>query len=49
MQIADFGLSLAAIWPAAAWYFIFIVCRFFALRDEKTAYKGLKMTNKRKS
>jgi hypothetical protein len=30
------GLSLTALLPAAAWYFIFPVYRFFALQGEKT-------------
>jgi len=43
------GLSLTALSPAAAWYFIFTVGRFFALRGEKTTHNGLKIIDKRKS
>jgi hypothetical protein len=35
--------------PAAAWYFIVILYRFFALRGEKTIQKEVKMAGKRKS
>jgi len=40
---------LSQISPAAAWYFIVIVCRFFALWGEKTTHKELNMIGKRKS
>ena len=30
------GLSLTALSPAATWYFIFLVYRFFAMQGEKT-------------
>jgi hypothetical protein len=38
------GLSLKAFQPAAAWYFIVIVYRFFAQRGEKTIHEELKIT-----
>jgi len=43
------GLSLAALSPAAAWYFIVVVGRFFALQGKKTTHIGLKIIDKRKS
>jgi hypothetical protein len=43
------GLSLTTLLPAAAWFFIFIVCRFFAPQGEKTTYEELNMTGPRKS
>src|SRR5215211_3205282 len=43
------GLSPAALSPAAAWYFIVIVCRFFAPQGEKTAHRELNMSGERKS
>jgi hypothetical protein len=43
------GLSLIALSPAAEWYFIVIVCCFYAPQGEKTTYKELNMTGKRKS
>jgi hypothetical protein len=48
-HLITIGLSLTALSPAAAWYFIFLVYRFFAPPGEKTIYKQLKMTGKRKS
>jgi hypothetical protein len=38
------GLSLTAFQPAAAWYFIVIVYRFFAPQGEKTIHEELKIT-----
>ena len=38
-----------AVLPAAAWYFIVKVYRFFALWGEKTIHKELKITGRRKS
>jgi hypothetical protein len=43
------GLSLTALSPAAAWYFIVIVCCFFTPLGEKTTHEELKTTGKRKS
>jgi hypothetical protein len=42
-------LSLIALSPAAAWYFIVILSRFFAPPGEKTIQKELIMAGKRKS
>ena len=41
------GLSLTALSPAAAWYFVFIVCHFLPLRGQKMTHKGLILTDKR--
>jgi len=43
------GLSLIALSPAAAWYVIVILYRFFAPPGEKTIQKELIMAGKRKS
>jgi hypothetical protein len=40
------GLSLTALEPAAAWYFIFFVCRFFASRV-KNDTQAIKMNHGR--
>jgi hypothetical protein len=49
IDLVYFGLSLTALSPAAARYFIFIVYRFLAPQGEKKIHKQLKMTGKRKS
>jgi hypothetical protein len=43
------GLSLTALLPAAAWYFVFIVCHFLPLRGQKMTHKRLNLIDKRKS
>src|SRR6478672_10368042 len=48
-QISRIGLSLAASSPAAAWYFLCIVCHFCAPHGAKMTYKELKTVGKRKS
>jgi hypothetical protein len=43
------GLSLTALLPAAAWYFVFIECHFLPPQGQKMTLKGLNLTDKRKS
>ena len=44
-----YGFALAAALPAAAWYFIFNVCRVLPRRGQNTTHKGLSLPDKRKS
>src|SRR6266487_1935413 len=43
------GLSLTALLPAAAWYFVFSVYRFLPPQGQKTIHRGLSLPDKRKS
>jgi len=45
----DIGLSLIATYHAAAWYFLFVVCHFFARPGEKMTHEELNIIGKRKS
>jgi len=48
-NFAFLGLSLTALLPAAAWYFVFIVGHFLPPQGQKMTHKGLNPTDKRKS
>jgi hypothetical protein len=43
------GLSLTALLPAAAWYFVVIVYHFLPRLGQKMIHKGLNLTDKRES